>query len=164
MSTVTTEAQAAPMNLFERYLTLWVALCIVVGTGLGHLFPTAFATVSHWEVAQVNLPIAVLIWIMIIPMLLRIDFAALAAVRQHWQGIGVAIFTNWTVRPSSTALLAWSHTIHKHQPGPSQPRCRRRRRPRRPAPLRWDARRATKRTVRGLGPQESALRMIVRRL
>ena len=116
MSTVTTEAQAAPMNLFERYLTLWVALCIVVGTGLGHLFPAAFATVSHWEVAQVNLPIAVLIWIMIIPMLLRIDFAALSAVRQHWWGIGVTVFINWAVKPFSMALLAWVFLRHLFAP------------------------------------------------
>ena len=82
------------MSLFERYLSLWVALCIVVGIGLGQLFPTAFALIAGAEVARVNLPVAALIWLMIIPMLLRIDFAALGSVRRHWRGVGVTLFIN----------------------------------------------------------------------
>lgn len=93
------------MSLFERYLSLWVALCIVVGIGLGQLFPSAFALVAGAEVARVNLPVAALIWLMIIPMLLRIDFAALGSVRRHWRGVGVTLFINWAVKPFSMALL-----------------------------------------------------------
>jgi ACR3 family arsenite transporter len=93
------------MNLFERYLTLWVALCIVVGIALGHLMPGAFAVVAGAEVAKVNMPIAVLIWLMIIPMLLKIDFGALGEVKKHWRGVGVALFINWAVKPFSMALL-----------------------------------------------------------
>ncbi|MBJ7444183.1 MAG: ACR3 family arsenite efflux transporter [Sphingobium sp.] len=93
------------MSLFERYLSLWVALCIVVGIGLGQLFPTAFALIAGAEVARVNLPVAALIWLMIIPMLLRIDFAALGSVRRHWRGVGVTLFINWAVKPFSMALL-----------------------------------------------------------
>lgn len=95
------------MNIFERYLTLWVGLCIVVGIALGHLFPAAFQAIGAVEIAQVNLPVAVLIWLMIIPMLLRIDFAALAGVREHWRGIGVTLLVNWAVKPFSMALLGW---------------------------------------------------------
>lgn len=93
------------MSLFERYLSLWVALCIVVGIGLGQLFPSAFALIAGAEVARVNLPVAALIWLMIIPMLLRIDFAALGSVRRHWRGVGVTLFINWAVKPFSMALL-----------------------------------------------------------
>jgi ACR3 family arsenite transporter len=93
------------MNLFERYLTLWVALCIVVGIALGHLMPGAFAVVAGAEVAKVNMPIAVLIWLMIIPMLLKIDFGALGEVKKHWRGVGVTLFINWAVKPFSMALL-----------------------------------------------------------
>lgn len=95
------------MSVFERYLTLWVALCIVVGIGLGHLFSPAFQTLGQAEVASVNLPVAVLIWIMIIPMLIRVDFGALGQVREHWRGIGVTLFVNWAVKPFSMALLGW---------------------------------------------------------
>jgi len=95
------------VNIFERYLTLWVGLCIVVGIALGHLFPAAFQAIGAIEIAQVNLPVAVLIWLMIIPMLLRIDFAALAGVREHWRGIGVTLLVNWAVKPFSMALLGW---------------------------------------------------------
>ncbi len=95
------------MNIFERYLTLWVGLCIVVGIALGHLFPAAFQAIGAIEIAQVNLPVAVLIWLMIIPMLLRIEFAALAGVREHWRGIGVTLLVNWAVKPFSMALLGW---------------------------------------------------------
>lgn len=95
------------MNVFERWLTLWVALCIVVGVGLGWAAPQAFEAVAALEVANVNLPVAVLIWLMIIPMLLRIDFAALGGVARHWRGIGATLFVNWAVKPFSMALLAW---------------------------------------------------------
>jgi len=95
------------MSPFERYLTLWVALCIVAGVALGHLFPTAFQIIGGAEVAKVNLPMAVLIWLMVIPMLLKIDFAALREVGQHWRGIGVTLFVNWAVKPFSMALLGW---------------------------------------------------------
>ena len=95
------------MSTFERYLTLWVFLCIVVGVGLGHVMPGVFQGIGRLEVAQVNLPVAVLIWAMIIPMLLRIDFAALGEVRRYWRGIGVTLFVNWAVKPFSMALLGW---------------------------------------------------------
>jgi ACR3 family arsenite transporter len=95
------------MSTFERYLTLWVGLCIVVGVALGHLLPAAFQAIGSAEVAQVNLPVAMLIWLMIIPMLVKIDFAALGQVRQHWRGIGVTLFINWAVKPFSMALLGW---------------------------------------------------------
>jgi ACR3 family arsenite transporter len=93
------------MSVFERYLTLWVALCIVVGVGLGHLFPGVFQTIGAAEVAQVNLPLAGLIWLMVIPMLMRVDFAALRSVGRHWRGIGVTLFVNWAVKPFSMAAL-----------------------------------------------------------
>ena len=95
------------MSAFERFLTLWVAACIVVGIALGHFLPGAFQAIGRAEVAQVNLPVAVLIWLMIIPMLMKIDFAALGEVRKHWRGIGVTLFVNWAVKPFSMALLAW---------------------------------------------------------
>jgi ACR3 family arsenite transporter len=95
------------MNLFERYLTLWVGLCIVAGIALGHWLPGAFHAIARLEIAQVNLPVAVLVWLMIIPMLLKIDFGALGDVKQHWRGIGVTLFINWAVKPFSMALLGW---------------------------------------------------------
>lgn len=95
------------MSTFERYLTLWVGLCIVVGIALGHVFPGFFQTIGALEVARVNIPVAVLIWLMIIPMLLKIDFSALAEVGRHWRGIGVTLFVNWAVKPFSMALLGW---------------------------------------------------------
>lgn len=95
------------MSLFERYLTLWVAICIVVGIALGQWFPAVFEAVGSAELAQVNLPVAGLIWLMIIPMLLKIDFAALRQVGTHWRGIGITLFINWAVKPFSMALLGW---------------------------------------------------------
>ena len=95
------------MSTFERYLTLWVGLCIVVGVALGHWLPAVFHAIGSAEVAQVNLPVAVLIWLMIIPMLAKIDFGALGQVREHWRGIGVTLFVNWAVKPFSMALLGW---------------------------------------------------------
>lgn len=95
------------MSTFERYLTVWVALCIVVGIALGHYIPGVFQAVGKAEVAQVNMPVAVLIWLMVIPMLLRIDFKALHRVKDHWRGIGVTLFINWAVKPFSMAALGW---------------------------------------------------------
>ena len=95
------------MSTFERYLTVWVALCIIVGIGLGHAVPGVFQTIGGLEVAKVNLPVAVLIWLMIIPMLLKIDFTALGHVGRYWRGIGVTLFINWAVKPFSMALLGW---------------------------------------------------------
>lgn len=95
------------MSTFERFLTLWVALCIVAGVAMGHLFPTAFQLIGAMEIARVNLPMAVLIWLMIVPMLLKIDFAALRHVGRHWRGIGVTLFVNWAIKPFSMALLGW---------------------------------------------------------
>ena len=95
------------MNLFERYLTVWVFLCIVVGIALGYLMPGVFQMIGGAEVAKVNIPVAILIWLMVIPMLLKIDFAALGKVREHWRGIGVTLFINWAVKPFSMALLGW---------------------------------------------------------
>ena len=95
------------MSTFERYLTLWVALCIVVGIALGHFLPGVFQMIGAAEIASVNLPVAMLIWLMVIPMLLKIDFAALGEVGRHWRGIGVTLFINWAVKPFSMALLGW---------------------------------------------------------
>jgi len=93
------------ISTFERYLSLWVLLCIGAGIALGAVVPRAFATIAAAEVARVNLPVAVLIWLMIIPMLLKIDFGALGSVRQHWKGVGVTLFINWAVKPFSMAAL-----------------------------------------------------------
>ena len=93
------------MTLFERYLSVWVALCIVVGIALGHLVPSAFTMIAKAEVAKVNLPVAAFVWLMIIPMLLKIDFASLGNVREHWRGVGITLFINWAVKPFSMALL-----------------------------------------------------------
>ncbi|HEL4191947.1 TPA: ACR3 family arsenite efflux transporter [Stenotrophomonas maltophilia] len=100
------------MGLFERHLTLWVGLCIVAGTLLGHFLPGAFAVLASAEVAKVNLPVAVLIWLMIIPMLLKVDFGAMRQLRQHWKGIGVTLFINWAVKPFSMAVLGWIFLRH----------------------------------------------------
>jgi len=99
--------KSGSMGAFERFLTVWVALCILIGIGLGHFFPSIFHALGEWEVAQVNIPMAVLIWLMIVPMLLKIDFAALHQVKRHWKGIGVTLFINWAVKPFSMALLGW---------------------------------------------------------
>jgi ACR3 family arsenite transporter len=100
-------ARRAGLGIFERYLTVWVFLCIVTGIALGHFAPGPFEIIGAMEVAQVNLPVAVLIWLMIIPMLLKIDFNALHRVKDYWRGIGVTLFVNWAVKPFSMALLAW---------------------------------------------------------
>ena len=119
MNTTTLPAPASapsPMSLFERYLSVWVFLCIVAGITLGQLFPSPFQAIGRMEVAQVNLPVGLLIWVMIIPMLLKVDFASLAQVRQHWRGIGVTLFVNWAVKPFSMALLAWIFIRHVFAP------------------------------------------------
>ncbi|MBD9524524.1 ACR3 family arsenite efflux transporter [Ensifer sp. ENS02] len=95
------------MSTFERYLTIWVFLCIVVGVALGHLMPGVFQVIGAAEVAKVNLPVAILIWLMIIPMLIKIDFRSLAQVSTYWRGIGVTLFINWAIKPFSMALLGW---------------------------------------------------------
>ncbi len=95
------------MSFFERYLSLWVALCMAAGIGLGQLFPNAFIALGGMEIAQVNLPVGLLIWLMIIPMLMKIDFGALHQVKEHWRGMGVTLFVNWAVKPFSMALLGW---------------------------------------------------------
>ncbi|OAS92754.1 arsenical-resistance protein [Achromobacter xylosoxidans] len=97
----------AGLSVFERYLTLWVVLCIVLGIALGQLMPSLFQAVGRLEVAQVNLPVGLLIWVMIIPMLLKVDFGAMRQVGRHWRGIGVTLFINWAVKPFSMALLGW---------------------------------------------------------
>jgi arsenite transporter len=100
-------AESSEMGVFERYLTIWVALCIVVGIALGQLFPEVFQFVGRIEAAHINLPVAVLVWLMIIPMLIKIDLRQLQGVKQHWRGVGVTLFVNWGVKPFSMALLGW---------------------------------------------------------
>ena len=100
------------LGLFERGLSLWVALCIVVGITLGHLAPRAFEGLAALEVARINLPVGVLIWVMIVPMLMRVDFSALAGVRRHWRGFGITLLVNWAVKPFSMALLGWIFVRH----------------------------------------------------
>lgn len=103
---------ASAMSVFERYLTVWVLLCIIAGIVLGQLAPGVCQAIGRMEVAQVNLPVGLLIWVMVIPMLLKVDFGALGQVRQHWRGIGVTLFVNWAVKPFSMALLAWIFIRH----------------------------------------------------
>jgi ACR3 family arsenite transporter len=95
------------MSIFERYLTLWVGLCIVVGIALGEAFPQVMQVIGGIEIARVNLPVGLLIWVMIIPMLIRVDFGALGQLRTYGRGIGVTLFVNWLVKPFSMAVLAW---------------------------------------------------------
>jgi ACR3 family arsenite transporter len=112
MNSLAAETPGAPvpkagLGLFERYLTLWVAGCIVIGIALGQWFQPVFQALGAAEVAKVNLPVAGLVWLMIVPMLVKIDFGALGGVRAHWRGIGVTLFVNWAVKPFSMALLGW---------------------------------------------------------
>ncbi|MBA4109619.1 MAG: arsenical-resistance protein [Leptothrix sp. (in: Bacteria)] len=104
------------MSRFERYLTVWVFLCILVGIGLGQAMPEVFQAIGRLEVAQVNLPVGLLIWVMVIPMLLRVDFASLSQVRRHWKGMGITLFVNWAVKPFSMALLGWVFVRHLFAP------------------------------------------------
>jgi arsenite transporter len=108
--------QPAPMSVFERYLTVWVFLCIVAGVAIGQLLPGPVQTVGRMTIAQVNLPVGLLIWVMIVPMLLKVDFGALHQVGQHWRGIGVTLFVNWAVKPFSMALLGWIFVRHVFAP------------------------------------------------
>lgn len=114
MSSTDTAIRASrpAIGFFERYLTVWVPLCIIGGVMLGQLLPGLFFAVGHMEVAQVNLPVGVLIWVMIIPMLVKIDFAAMKQVKSQWRGIGVTLFVNWFVKPFSMALLGWIFIRH----------------------------------------------------
>ena len=108
------------MSSFERFLTLWVIVCIVAGVALGHLLPGVFHTIGSAEIAHVNLPVAALLWLMIVPMLVKIDFAALGQVREHWRGIGVTLLINWAVKPFSMAALGWlfvGHLFSHYLPG-----------------------------------------------
>lgn len=107
------------MSTFERYLSVWVLLCIAVGVLLGQMFVGPVQAIGRMEIAQVNLPVGMLIWIMIIPMLVKVDFGALHEVRRHWRGIGITLFINWAVKPFSMALLAWifiRHVFANHLP------------------------------------------------
>ncbi len=106
----------APLGFFERYLTAWVGICIVAGIVLGQAFPGLFKAIGAMEFAKVNLPVGLLIWVMIIPMLLKIDFGALGQVRAHVRGIGVTLFVNWLVKPFSMALLGWIFIRHLFAP------------------------------------------------
>jgi len=118
-ATLAPPASSAPppaIGFFERYLTVWVALCIVAGIALGQWMPGVFRGIASLEVAKVNVPVGVLIWVMIIPMLLKIDFAALGQVKAHWRGIGVTLFINWAVKPFSMALLGWIFIRHVFAP------------------------------------------------
>ncbi|WP_210411638.1 ACR3 family arsenite efflux transporter [Rhodoferax sediminis] len=110
------QAAGAPMSVFERYLTVWVFLCIVAGIALGQFSPRVFQAIGRMEIAQVNLPVGLLIWVMIIPMLVKVDFSALGDVRRHVKGIGVTLFVNWLVKPFSMAFLGWLFIRHWFAP------------------------------------------------
>ena len=113
---VAVETPRSALGIFERGLTVWVALCIVVGIVLGQIVPGVFRTLGSLEFAHINLPVGVLIWIMIVPMLMRVDLSALADVRGHWRGFGVTLFVNWAVKPFSMALLGWIFVRHLFAP------------------------------------------------
>ena len=116
-TTLPLKAEApAPMSVFERFLTVWVFLCIVAGIALGQMLPGPFQAIGRMQIAQVNLPVGALIWVMIIPMLVKVDFGALAQVGSHWRGIGVTLFVNWAVKPFSMALLGWIFIRHVFAP------------------------------------------------
>lgn len=104
---MSTNNNTPSMSIFERYLTLWVGLCIVTGIILGQLFPALFQVIGNIEFARVNLPVGLLIWVMIIPMLVKVDFGALHEVKQHIRGISVTLFVNWLVKPFTMAFLGW---------------------------------------------------------
>jgi arsenite transporter len=100
------------VSVFERYLTIWVFLCIVAGIALGQFLPGVFQAIGALSIAHVNLPVGILIWIMIVPMLVKVDFGALAQIRRHVKGIGVTLFVNWLVKPFSMAFLGWLFIRH----------------------------------------------------
>ena len=106
------QPQPAALGTFERWLSLWVALCIVAGIALGRVVPDLFHELGTLEVAHINLPVGVLIWLMIVPMLMRVDFGSLGQVRRHWRGFGITLFVNWAVKPFSMALLGWIFVRH----------------------------------------------------
>jgi arsenite transporter len=116
MTTVASNLDRPAMGSFERYLTLWVALCIAAGVILGRFLPGVFQSLGKLEVARVNLPVGLLIWVMIIPMLVKVDFGALREVRNHARGIGVTLFVNWLVKPFSMAFLGWLFIKHLFAP------------------------------------------------
>ena len=99
------EKSQSSLGTFERYLTFWVIFCIVIGVGLGSVFPSQFMKIGDAEVAQVNIPVAILVWLMIVPMLMKIDIKAMHKVLEQWQGIGVTVFVNWAIKPFSMAFL-----------------------------------------------------------
>ena len=107
MRPVNKKLQVDTLGIFERYLTLWVFLCILSGITLGHFFPQPFQAIGNAEIFKVNIPVATLIWVMIIPMLLKVDFKALHKVRTHWKGMAVTVFINWAIKPFSMAILGW---------------------------------------------------------
>ena len=111
-----TSARRSGMGVFERFLTVWVALCIIAGIALGQLMPAVFHAIGDATIAQVNMPVAVLVWLMIVPMLLKIDLSALREVGQHWRGIASTVGVNWLVKPFSMALLAWLFIAHLFRP------------------------------------------------
>jgi ACR3 family arsenite transporter len=110
------KAAGLALTVFERYLSLWVFVCILAGVGFGQLLPGLFQAIGAMEIAHVNLPVGVLIWVMIIPMLMKVDFSAVAEVRQHIRGIGVTLFVNWMVKPFSMAFFAWLFIRHWFAP------------------------------------------------
>ncbi|WP_423837150.1 arsenic resistance protein, partial [Thalassospira lucentensis] len=102
-----TTKEDAPMNLFERYLTVWVAASIVVGIALGEMLPDLFQTIGNLTAYEINLPVTILIWLMIVPMLMKVDFKALHEVGKQWRGIGVTLGVNWLIKPFTMAALGW---------------------------------------------------------
>ena len=116
MSEIAIPAPKARLGIVERYLTLWVALCIVAGVALGHVAPGPFQMLGRAELARVNLPVAVLVWLMIVPMLLRVDFGAMGQVAAQWRGVTVTVLVNWAVKPFSMAVLGWIFIRHVFQP------------------------------------------------
>ena len=109
-------AKPPSIGTFERYLTVWVALCIITGIGLGQMIPGVFHALGTATIAQINLPVAALVWFMVIPMLLKIDLAALGQVKRHWRGIATTVAVNWLVKPFSMALLGWLFIGHLFRP------------------------------------------------
>ena len=104
---MSSNTNTSSMRIFERYLTLWVAICIVIGILAGQIFPSLFQAIGRIEIAQINVPVGLLIWVMIIPMLLKVDFSAMHEVKQHLRGISITLIINWLVKPFSMAFLAW---------------------------------------------------------
>ena len=112
MSAMPQDPAPARLGGFERWLSLWVVLCIAAGVVLGRIVPGVFHALGGFEVAHINLAVGVLIWVMIVPMLMRVDFGALGTVRRHWRGMGVTLFVNWAIKPFSMALLGWIFVRH----------------------------------------------------